>query len=96
MTLINLDDLSPRELIAQYVIECRNKGHILPYDDYQVIDAWLSQGVTADQLLLILADILPEVYEAKASRSFPPSLKRVQSRVTKRIREIKLMAGPAE
>lgn len=59
-----------KELIAEYILECRGQGHCLPYVDYAVIDEWLRIAQDTDRLLLVLADVLPKFYEA-GSRSGP-------------------------
>ena len=94
MTLLNINSLGPAELIAQYVIQMRKKGHTLPYDDYQVIENWLSANIDADQLLVILDDILPEIYEAgENEKRVPPSLKKVSKKVMKRIHDHLMLQG---
>jgi hypothetical protein len=86
MALVDLDKLSPAGLIAQFVVECRNAGPILPYMDYEVIDEWLTAAPDADQLLLVLADALPEFFDPEKRRtSKPRSLKGARRKILKRL-----------
>ncbi len=83
MSYVPESHLQGQNLIVQYLIECRGRGHFLPYDDHILIRRWLQQCEDADTLLLILADIIPPFYEAAAHRSQPPSLKRLDQKITK-------------
>lgn len=95
MTLLNLDALGPAELISQYVIQLRGKGHTLPYDDYEFINQWLNTGIDSEQLLLVLSDILPELYENEDSaKRIPSSLRKVHKRVMKKIQHCLMLSGP--
>lgn len=80
----SLDNLSPPELIAQYVLECRGAGALLPYDDYSIIHEWISAMPNTNQLLLILADTLPDYFAGSMGRT-PRSLKAVKKRILQKI-----------
>lgn len=61
---MNLEELTPEELIARYIIEVRGKGHFLAYEDHDILKNWVSlAGGSSDKLLLILSDILPSHFE---------------------------------
>ena len=62
---------TPAELIAQYVLELRGDNLFLPYQDYAVIDEWLSSSPGPDELLLVLSEVLPPHFEklGKGKRS---------------------------
>jgi hypothetical protein len=95
MTLMQLDSLSPQQLIAQYVIECRGQGLLLPYDEYEIIGQWLAASTSVDELLLILSDILPGYYRSEfpEKRRRPKSLKSLHRRILKRINSSKILNG---
>ncbi len=82
MSYIPSEQLQGSALIAQYVIECRAKGHFLPYDEHRIISNWLAAAEDADTLLLILSELLPSFYAKAQSRSHPPSLARLNKKVT--------------
>ena len=88
MTLIQLDQLTPQQLIAQYVIECRGKGLFLPYDEYEIIGSWLSLAGSPDSLLLILSDLLPKyfAFDSDCESRRPRSLKSLNNRVVRRLK----------
>ena len=79
-----LDGLSAPELIAQFVLECRRVGTILPYDDYVLIGEWSAAMPNTDQLLLILADFLPSYFLAAKGKN-PRSLKAAHRQILRKI-----------
>jgi hypothetical protein len=84
------NDQQLREMIADFIIECRG-GHFLPYRDYEIIEKWLLNCPNKDQLLLILAEELPE-YFAKSKGSVPRSLGGIQKKIENKIRQLALRA----
>lgn len=92
MSFLDLDTLPDHRLIAQYVIEHRGQGLFLGYEDYELINSWLTAAGSADSLLVILSDVLPRFFESRRDRRHPPSLKGVDRRVIKRISETRLRA----
>ena len=87
MSFIDLDKLSPEDLILHYVLECRGNGHFLPYQDYQIIDDWLKAAPDADELLLVLSDVLPPYFQGDGRRDKPRSLGGAQKMVLRRLRD---------
>jgi len=89
---MDLDKLSPNALVAQYVIECRGQGSFLQYDDYQIIDEWLSNSPDVDFLLLVLSEHLPTYFSADKSgtvRKPKASLKGLRAKILKLLEEQK-------
>ena len=86
MSFLDLDKLAPEDMILQYVLECRGKGLFLPYQDYQVIDEWLSAAPDQDELLLILSDVLPVFFGGTDDRR-PRSLAGVRKLVLSRLKD---------
>ena len=82
MSYIAPEHLQGSALIVQYVIDLRGKGHFLPYDEHRIINKWLAAAPDPDTLLLILADLLPPFYEKALNRTHPPSLSRLDKKVT--------------
>jgi hypothetical protein len=88
VSFLDLDRLSPADLVAQYVLECRGQGLFLPYTDHAVIGEWLAAAGDPDELLLILADVLPTFYaKAAAKGRRPGSLAGVRRLVLSRVRD---------
>ena len=87
MSFLDISNLSKRGLIVHYVLECRASGHVLPYDDYAIIDQWLTACPSTDDLLLILADIIPPFFERKTTQSRPKPLRLVNKKVLRKIKE---------
>jgi hypothetical protein len=89
MSFVDLDNLTPQGLILHYVLECRGQGHFLPYLDYQVIDEWLALAPSADDLLLILSEILPDYFaktgDSRRGRSLRGARRLVVSRLKERL-----------
>jgi len=86
MSFVDLENLSPQELIAQYVLECRGQGHCLPYEDYEIIAHWLKLVDDPDELLVALSEDLPKFFESHTRQAHPPPLKRVRKLVEKKLR----------
>lgn len=84
MSFIPRESLTGRNLIAQFIIESRPKGAILPYSEYQFIEQWLKIGNDND-LLLILDELLPRLYKDGKERAYPPSLARINKQVCTRL-----------
>lgn len=82
MSYIPPEQLQGAALIVQYVIDLRAKGHFLPYDEHRIINKWIAAAGDADTLLLILADLLPDFYGKAQNRTHPPSLSRLDKKVT--------------
>ena len=95
MSYIQLDGLSPEDLIVQYVVECRGKGHFLPYLDYQIIGEWLKAASDPDELLVVLSDCLP-VYFAGSDNARPKPLSGAKKRVLRALRDRALRHGPEQ
>jgi hypothetical protein len=94
VTFVDLEKLAPEDLIVQYVVECRGSGHFLPYVDYQVIEEWLGASPCADDLLLVLADVLPDFFSQQGDRAKPRSLTGARKLVLRRLKD-KAMRMPA-
>ncbi len=90
MSIMNIDALSPGELIAQYVIQCKSAGICLSYNEYQLIDTWLEAAGQDDELLLlILSEILPPYYERQGPFKRQSSLQFFHKSVMRKLAEVK-------
>ena len=76
------------ELVSGYVVECRGKGHFLPYSDHEVIKNWIDHAPDADTLLSILDEVLPEFYSKHQDKSCPPELRLLDTKVKKRLKDV--------
>ncbi len=86
MSILDINDLSHYDQVAQYVLEFRGQGHCLPYHDYEILKEWLEASAgDHDRLLLILSDILPAYFD-KPNRSQPPDLKGLRKKVLRLIK----------
>ncbi len=83
MSIIPPEQLEGPNLIAQFIIEYRGRGHFLPYEDHSLIVRWLERAGSADELLLVLSDIIPDFYaKAGAQGKHPPALQRLDRKIT--------------
>lgn len=95
MSFLDLDKLSPEDLILHYVLEVRGRGHFLPYSDYQIIDEWLLAVKDPDELLLVLADVLPDFFAKKAEGGGQPrSLAGARRLVLRRLQDRAMREQP--
>lgn len=90
MSIVDLDRLSPAEVIAHYVIHCRPAGLCLSFSEHHVIDTWLEAADNNDELLLlILSEILPSYYQGQSAAKRQSSLQFFNKKVMKKISEVK-------
>ena len=61
--------LTEQQFIASLVVSQKNHGVFLSYDDYQIIQRWLHYCPDIDFLILLLADILPRLFESNPRAS---------------------------
>lgn len=96
MSLIDPDLLADQQLITQYILECRGRGHFLPYKDYEIIRHWLTLCPDANRLLLLLSEILPQHFERFRDQPFPPGLQSVDRQVTRCLSQRRPGSGKVE
>jgi hypothetical protein len=82
------DSMTPAELVAQYVLGLKGSALFLPYQDYAVIDEWLTNSRDVDELLLVLSEVLPNLFDAGSRKK--PSLVAVQGFVLKRLDALRM------
>lgn len=80
-----MDKSEKRQMVIDFVVECRGSGHFLPYRDYEIIEKWIDFCQDFEKLVLVLEEELP-VYFEKATHP-PPLLAGVDRKVCHRLRE---------
>jgi hypothetical protein len=86
MSLIDAKHLKNKQLIIQYLVEQRQSGHSLPYDDYITINLWMKASPSSDHLLMILSDLVPTYYaKSRAKFNRPISLNGLKNKVLKEL-----------
>jgi hypothetical protein len=82
-----MNDANIRSMIADFVIRHRQSGVCLSYDEYKIIDEWIAlAGEDTDRLILVLGEEIPKLYHSETEKKkFPPQLKTIRRRVTKRL-----------
>ncbi len=93
MTFLDLGQLSPENLVAQYVLDCRNSGLFLPYSDYGVIADWMRDVPDVDDLLIILSEVLPPYFK-NAAGGKPKSLAGARKLVLLKLRDRAMRQTP--
>lgn len=84
MSYVPQEQLEGKSLIVHYIIECRGRGHFLPYDEHRLINKWLAAANNdADALLLVLSEVIPLFFQKASEKSQPPSLLRIDKKVNK-------------
>ena len=87
MTFLDLDKLTPEDLIVQYVLECRGSGHFLPYLDYGVVEDWVKASADVDELLLVLSEVLPGFFTPQSEGAKPRALTGARKLVLRRLKD---------
>lgn len=70
------------QLIADFVIEERACGTILPYSDQQTIRSWVRSAANVDQLILAISDFVPQLYSRPGKK---PRLKHLTAKLRREI-----------
>lgn len=92
MSFVDLDSLNSHMLITHFVLEHRRQGHVLPYDDNQLISTWLAAS-SADDLLLVLSELLPKHYQPASDGPARP-LRFLHRQVMRKIKQMTLRRTP--
>jgi hypothetical protein len=86
--LIDFEQMSPQELILNYLIEVRGQGFFFSYSDLRLIDQWLQLCPDADELLVLIADIAPAYFEkSMQTKGSGRNLKRMHKMILKKIKD---------
>lgn len=94
MSIVDLNNLSDTGLVAQYVIDLLGQGHFLSRDDHARIESWIKLGVTVDDILIVLSEVLPDRIEnARAQGQRIVSLASVGKIVERRLKDRRSMVG---
>ena len=72
--------------VVQYILELRARGHFLPYQDYEIVAAWVEAATDEDELLLVLAEVLPDFFGKVPEGSKPKSLSSLNKKVLKALK----------
>jgi hypothetical protein len=92
--MTNIEDMSPREMIAQYVIEVRARGLLLPYNEYGLIERWLELAHNdVERLLLVLSEVLPDYYQPDINKGRAKGLMGVDKKIIQQLRELSFRSG---
>ena len=84
----SLADLNGEQIIAKYILHCRNRGVFLTRDEYLIIEKWLLDAQSdPDIVLLVLSDILPSYYQSNTAKR-SPSIARIDRKVRSRIQNL--------
>ena len=90
MTIADTNSMNDMSLIVHFVLETRNRGLFLPYQDIEVIESWINTCQDTNDLLLLLDEHLPGFYRKHDDKPFPPPLTGVKNFILKKIRNIKI------
>lgn len=87
MSFYDLSKLSPEELIAQFVLESKNSGAFLSYNDYKIIEHWLEvSNHDADLVLFLLSEEFEKgQQELGSKKKYSQSLKILEKKISNKI-----------
>ncbi len=60
-TFLDYEKLDQVELVCRYIMEVKNKGHFLPYEDYDIVKKWIKCSKNIDHLLVVLDEVFGEL-----------------------------------
>jgi hypothetical protein len=94
VSIININTMTSSNLVSQYVVELFGAGHFLSRDDHARLDQWLALSGSADELLLVLDEVLPSrLQKSREQGKKVFSLSSVKKSVEKRIQDRRALVG---
>ena len=81
---MNDNDLSPAQLVTEFVLAHKNSGTFLTHHDYCLIQKWLKHCPDVDFLLLLLSDKLPALFNRNPRSSLRAIDKTIMRRIERR------------
>ncbi len=89
MSLYDFEQLSPHELVLNYLIEVRGQGFFFSPSDLKFIDQWLGICPSYEELLVILADEAEAYFDKSHTKTRNPkkSLYGLNKIVLRKIKE---------
>ncbi len=61
MSFMDVDQLSSLDLVTQYIMEVRGRGHFVTREETSVIQSWLDLAENkAEVVILVLEEIFPD------------------------------------
>ena len=61
MSFMDVDQLSSLDLVTQYILEVRGRGHFVTREESSVIQSWLDLAENkAEVVILVLEEIFPD------------------------------------
>ena len=78
-----VSSLTRQQFITTLVVSQKKHGVFLSYDDYRIIQRWLHCCPDADFLILLLADILPRLFENNPRASLKSIDRTIMAKITR-------------
>ena len=91
MSFVDIDNLSPLDLVTQYVLEVRGRGHFITREESSLIQSWLDiAGNQPEIVILALEGILPErLAKAREANKKNVSMAGINKSVRKKLEDHK-------
>ena len=90
VSYVDLENATPENVVAHFVLECRGGGAFLPYSDHQIVTEWLvASNGDLDELLVVLSEALPAYFSGAdaAAKKRPRSLVGIRKIVQLRLED---------
>lgn len=94
MSLLDVDQLSPLDLVTQYILEVRGRGHFVTREESSLIQTWLEiAGNQPEILILVLEGILPDrLVKARAAKQKNVTMAGINRSVRKQLEDRNLLS----
>lgn len=95
MSFLDIDNLSPLDLVTQYILEVRGRGHFVTREESTLIQAWLEiAGNQPEIVILALESILPErLIKAREANKKNVTMIGINKSVRKKLEDQKSLAN---
>ena len=74
--------------VIQLILEYRSKGTFLSYSELELVQNWVKNSPTQEDLILILSELLPLHYEESDPKKHPKSLKGLNKKIIAKLKDV--------
>lgn len=73
--------------IVQLILEYRNKGAFLSYSELEMVQNWIQNASSQQDLILVLSELLPNHYQNSDPTKHPKSLKGIDKKIRAKLKD---------
>jgi hypothetical protein len=94
LTLLDVNQLSAKEIAIQLIVEQRQRGCFISREDFALIDSWFNLQIEGDQVLILFEEALSAEIARLGKTDQKFSLKKFHRRFEKQLRSHASLVSP--